>query len=87
MNSSYIRTVILIWQVSSPAKVILSGVGVLLLVRFLFHLFAQATYNLHVPQAAKNVLSSQETPSDIFRRIENSFHRLEVYLPRHYQGV
>jgi hypothetical protein len=33
----------------------------------------------HIPQAAKDVRSSQETLIDIFERIENFFHRLEIY--------
>jgi len=79
MNSSYIRTLILIRQVFSPAKVIFAGVGVLLSVRILFHYFARASCNSYVPQAAKDVYSSQETLIDIFDRIENIFRRLEVY--------
>jgi hypothetical protein len=34
---------------------------------------------LHISQAAKDVRSSQEDLIDIFERIENFFHRLEVY--------
>ena len=59
---------------------IFAGVGVLLSVRFLFHLFARATCNSHVPQTAKDVCSSQETLIDVFERIENFFRRLEVYI-------
>jgi len=69
----------LIRQVFSPAKVIFAGFGVLLSVRSLFPLFARAICNAHIPQAAKDVRSSQETLIDIFERIENSFRRLEVY--------
>ena len=35
--------------------------------------------NARIPQAARNVRSSQETLIDIFERIENFFRRLEVY--------
>jgi len=79
MNSSIIRTLILIRQVFSPAKVIFTGVGVLLSVRSLFPLFARAICNSHVPQDAKDVPSSQETLIDAFERIENFFRRLEAY--------
>jgi len=59
--------------------VIFTGVGVLLSVRSLFPLFARTICNTHIPQAAKDVRSSQETLIDIFERIENFFRRLEVY--------
>ena len=36
-------------------------------------------FNAYIPQAARDVLSSQETLIDIFERIENFFRRLEVY--------
>jgi len=36
-------------------------------------------FNTYIPQAARDVLSSQETLIDIFERIENFFRRLEVY--------
>ena len=35
--------------------------------------------NAYIPQAARDVRSSQETLIDIFERIENFFRRLEVY--------
>src|SRR5712691_1546934 len=79
MNASYIWTLILIPQVFSPAKVLFAGVGVLLSVRSPFPLFARAICNSHIPQAAKDVSSSQETLIDLFDRIENFFRRLEVY--------
>ena len=63
----------------SPAKVIFAGFGVLLSVRSLFSFFAWAICKPHIPQAAKDVRSSQETLIDIFERIENFFRRLEVY--------
>jgi len=66
-------------QVFSPAKVIFAGFGVLLSVRSLFPLFARVICNSHIPQAAKDVRSSQETLIDIFGGIENFFRRLEVY--------
>jgi hypothetical protein len=61
--------------------VIFAGVGILLQVsvRSLFPLFAQAIFNLHIPQAAEDVRSSQETLIDIFERIESFFRRLEAY--------
>jgi hypothetical protein len=66
--------------VFSPAKVIFAGFGVLLSVRSLFSFFAWAICKPHIPQAAKDVHSSQETLIDIFERIENFFCRLEVYI-------
>jgi len=36
-------------------------------------------FNTYIPQAARDVLSSQEPLIDIFERIENFFRRLEVY--------
>jgi len=59
--------------------VIFAGVGVLLLVRSLFPLFARALCNSHIPQAAKDVRSSGEMLTDVFERIENFLRRLEVY--------
>ena len=79
MNSSFIRTLILIRQLFSPAKIIFAGVGVLLSVRSLLPLFARAFCNSHVPQEAKDVPSIQETLIDVFERIEYFFRRLEVY--------
>ena len=76
---SSIRTLILIRQVFSPAKVIFAGVGVLLSVRPLLPLFARAICNSPIPQAAKDVRSSQETLIDLFGRIEHFLRRLEVY--------
>jgi hypothetical protein len=69
----------LIPQVFSPAKVLFAGVGVLLSVRSPFPLFARAICNSHIPQAAKDVSSSQETLIDMFEHIEHFFRRLEVY--------
>ena len=68
----------LIPQVFSPAKVLFAGVDVLLSVRSPFP-FARAICNSHIPQAAKDVSSSQETLIDMFEHIENFFRRLEVY--------
>jgi hypothetical protein len=67
-------------QIFAPAKVISVGVSVLLSVRSLCPLFARANCNSHIPQAAKDVRSSQETLIDIFERIENFFRRLEIYI-------
>jgi len=46
-------------------------------VRYFLSLHEQ--FVTHIPQAAKDVRSSQETLVDIFDRIENFFRRLEVY--------
>ena len=70
---------ILIWQISSPASVIFTGVGVLLAVRTPFNIRVWAYCNGLCPQAAKDVRSSQNTVLDIFERIEMFFRRLEVY--------
>ena len=59
---------------------IFTGVGILLSVRSLSPLFAHTICNSHIPQAAKDVRSSQETLVDIFDRIENFFRRVEVYI-------
>ena len=79
MSSPYIQILILFRQVFSPGKLIFAGVGILLSVRSPFPLFAQATYDSWILQAAKDVHSSQETLIDVFERIENFFFRLEVY--------
>jgi len=79
MNSPYLQTLMIIGQVFSPGKVVFAGVGVLLLVRTLFRLSARAARNSHIPQAAKDVRSSQEMLTDVFDRIENFLRRLEVY--------
>jgi len=36
-------------------------------------------FNVYMPQAARDIRSSQETLIDIFERIENFLRRLEVY--------
>jgi len=69
----------LIFQVFSPAKVIFAGVGVLLSVCILHFSLRTTDFNACIPQAARDVRSSQETLVDIFERIENVFRRLEVY--------
>ena len=46
---------------------------------FLISFIRVAHCNSLVPQAAKDVPSSQETLVDVFEGIENFFHRLEVY--------
>ena len=66
-------------QVFSPAKVIFAGVGVLLSVGFFILFIGTSHCKSRTHQAAKDVRSSQETLMDIFERIENFFHRLEVY--------
>jgi len=42
--------------------------------------FRMSDFNAYMPQAARDVRSSQETLIDIFGRIENFFRRLEVYM-------
>jgi len=66
--------------VFSPAKVIFSGVGVLLAVGTIldlcgFLLTSRASY-----QAARDVSTSQDAIVDLFERIENFFRRLETYI-------
>jgi len=65
-------------KVFSPANVIFSGIGVLLLVGHLsYHLTAHI--DLYILQAAKDVNTSQDTLLDLFSRIEYFFRRLEIY--------
>ena len=45
-----------------------------------YFLSLRELFVIHILQAAKDVRSSQETLIDIFERIENFFHRLEVYI-------
>jgi len=66
--------------VFSPAKVIFSGVGVLLAVGTIldlcgFLLTSRASY-----QAARDVSTSQDAIVDLFERIENFFRRLKTYI-------
>ena len=68
-----------IWQISTPASVIFTGVGVLLSVRTPFNIRPWTHCNVLRSQAAKDVRSSQNTVLDIFERIEMFFRRLEVY--------
>jgi hypothetical protein len=77
MNPSEIHSLISIFQVFSPAKVIFAGFGVLLSVRILRWTFAWAI--VMPSQAAVNVRASQDTLFDIFERMENFFLRLEIY--------
>jgi len=41
--------------------------------------YRTSDFNVYMPQAARDIRSSQETLIDIFERIENFFRRLEVY--------
>ena len=58
---------------------IFAGVGVLLSVCILYFSLRTSDFNARIPQAARDVRSSQETLVDIFERIETFFRRLEVY--------
>ena len=78
MNLSDICTLILIWQVFSPAKVVFAGVGVPLSVYILFNKIL-CNCNVCISQAAKNARASQDILVDVFERIEMFFRRLEVY--------
>jgi hypothetical protein len=78
-NLTEICTLISIFQVFSPAKVIFAGVGVLLSVSIL-ETFAWTNSNVYVPKATKEVQASQDTLVYIFERIENFFRRLESYI-------
>ena len=63
-----------------PAKVIFTGIGVLLGVRALALLFLEPPpSNSDVLQAAKDARASQGNVVDLFERIEGFFKRLEVY--------
>jgi fungal STAND N-terminal Goodbye domain len=77
-HSSIIHTLIPIMQVFSPAKVIFAGMGVLLLVSAVFHLFVHGNCDT-CHQAAKDVDASQGVLVDLFERIEQFFKRLECY--------
>jgi hypothetical protein len=82
MNLSEIRTLILIWQIFSPAKVIFVGVGVLLsvcLLRFLLDNIAWEIMTRTTLQAAKDARASQDALVDIFEHIEMFFRRLQIY--------
>ena len=78
MRLSGICTLILIWQVFSPASVIFAGIGVLLTVCILNDMVWGIITRTFF-QAAKDVRASQDTLMDIFERIEMFFRRLEVY--------
>ena len=66
-------------QVFSPARVVFSGVGVLLLVSCLDHSLARTLVNNERCQAAKDVAASQDILVDLFGRVESFFRRLEIY--------
>ena len=71
------QSLISIFQVFSPAKVIFAGFGVLLSVR-ISHWTSVRT--IVIPsQAAADVRASQDTLIYIFERMENFFLRLEIY--------
>ena len=67
-----------ILQVFSPATVIFSGIGVLLLVSSHSDPRVEAILTMK-SQAAKDVEASQDALIDLFERIENFFKRLETY--------
>ena len=67
------------FQVFSPAKVVFTGVGVLLLVRYLLPHCA-ANFDLWVFQAIKDVNASHGALINLFSRIEYFFCRLEIYI-------
>ena len=67
-------------QVFSPAKAIFAGIGVLFLVRIFHDSFLHLRYfDVKVPQAAKDVSTSQDKLVELFNRIEYFFRRLDIY--------
>ena len=82
MYTFEISVLITIFQISSPATVIFSGVDVLLSVCILLNIRTWVHINDYVSQAAKDVRTSQKIQNrllDNFERIEVFFRRLEVY--------
>ena len=75
-----IYALIFIWQVFSPAKVIFTGVGVLLSVCIIYYTRGLINCNADTSQAAKSVQASQDTLINIFERIEIFLRRLEIYI-------
>jgi hypothetical protein len=75
-------SLIFVWQVLSPAKVIFAAVGALLLVCFLFLSLEVATphCDAQVPQAVQDVRAHQDMLIELFSRIEYFFKRLETYM-------
>jgi hypothetical protein len=67
------------FQVFSPANVIFAGAGVLLSVVIILDVLHSECTDIESTQAAKDVITSQDTLIDIFERIENFFRRLEEY--------
>ncbi len=74
--ASLSHSLIPIYQVFSPAKVIFAGVGVLLLVSIALD---SSIPTRTLSQAAKDVNASQDTLIDLFESIENFFKRLASY--------
>ena len=66
-------------QIFSPANVVFSGIGVLLLVGIIVDISVLAIMTLDISQTAKDVDSTQDMLVDIFVRIESFFKRLESY--------
>jgi hypothetical protein len=65
--------------VFSPAKVVFTGIGVLLLVCYLLPHCAD-NFDVWVFQVIKDVNTSHGALIDIFSRIEYFFRRLEIYV-------
>jgi hypothetical protein len=71
-----------ILQMSSPAKVIFAGIGVLLLVCIFLSSFVEVRSvhrNTDGSQAAKDVEAGQGVLCDILERIDAFFQRLGIY--------
>ena len=73
-----IHTLTPFFQMFSPSKVISTGIGALLLVRYLLR-HCGAHFDLCF-QAAKDVNASQGALIDLFSRIEYFFRRLDIYI-------
>ena len=67
-------------QVISPAKLIFTGVGVLLSVRILLNTFAWAIVTSASSQTAKSGRAIQDSFVDLFEYIGSYFQRLEAYI-------
>jgi hypothetical protein len=69
-------------QVSQPAAVVFTGIGVLISVSYLFFhaIYSGAYRDIKLSQAAKSVSDSQGVLATVFERIENFFRRLETYV-------
>jgi hypothetical protein len=74
-----IRSLMPLFQVFSPSKVIFTGIGALLLVRYLLP-HCGAHFDGWGFQAVKDVNASQGALIDLFSRIEYFFRRLDIYI-------